>query len=196
LNKKAEIEITSLESNINSEKINIARLRKRIESNQKKHRIFQRRLDQIEKEMDEIKNRTRTLEKAQDDTLGKETDAGTTLAKLLYANEIQNNLRYINTLTELYSEKKLADEELLMVIENDRQDIQQIETGIGVLEKRKGRIDLAQLVKPPTTSPSPVSPRTRLNLLIGALLGFLISAGWALFIEYLKSHRRDRASEA
>jgi len=55
-----------------------------------------------------------------------------------------------------------------------------------LLNEKKQRIDYAQLVKEPTVSLYPVSPRKKMNVLIAGFLGFFCFSILALFLDYVK----------
>ncbi|MCP2597706.1 hypothetical protein NLC93_07545, partial [Candidatus Aminicenantes bacterium AC-335-G13] len=58
-----------------------------------------------------------------------------------------------------------------------------------LLNERKGRMDYAQLVKEPTSSINPVSPKKKLNILIAGILGLMIFTILAFFIEYIEKQK-------
>ncbi|MBA7678032.1 hypothetical protein ES703_86301 [subsurface metagenome] len=108
---------------------------------------------------------------------------------LLYSNEIQQSLRYYNTLNELLSSKKIKEENINLEIENNEKRTKQLENEIGNLNERKGRIDYTQLIKEPTSSLDPVSPRKKLTVLIAGILGLFIFTTLAFFLDYLEKQR-------
>ncbi len=160
--EKVDVEMKSIEEEIkaNKNKLNISKQRKK----------------EIEKEMSVIKKRIEVLEKEQRFSLKKENRSESeSLAMLLYSNEIQQSLEYHNTLNELLSRKKIEEEDLNLEIEN--------------LNERKGRLDYAQLIKEPTSSLFPVSPKKKLIILITCILGLLIFTMLAFFLEYLEKQK-------
>jgi LPS O-antigen subunit length determinant protein (WzzB/FepE family) len=162
--EKVDVEMKSIEEEIKASK--------------NKLNIIKQRKKDIEKEMSDIKKRVESLEKEQRLSLKKENRSESeSLAMLLYSNEIQQSLEYHNTLNELLSEKKIEEEDLNLEIEN--------------LNERKGRLDYAQLIKEPTSSLFPVSPKKKLIVLITGVLGLLIFTMLAFFLEYLEKQKAE-----
>jgi capsular polysaccharide biosynthesis protein len=58
----------------------------------------------------------------------------------------------------------------------------------------KGRIDYSQLIKEPTASVRPVSPKKDLNILLAGLLALVIFMLIAFFLEY-RDHNVPKKSE-
>jgi len=160
--EKVEVEMKSIEEEI--------------KANKNKLNIIKQRRKEIEKEMSDIRKRVESIEKQQRLSLKKENRSESeSLAMLLYSNEIQQSLQYHNTLNELVSRKKIEEENLNLEIEN--------------LNERKGRLDYAQLIKEPTSSLFPVSPKKKLIVLITGVLGLLIFTMLAFFLEYLEKQK-------
>ncbi len=158
--------------------VEMKRIEKEIKANQNKLNIIKQRRKEIEKEMSDIRKRIEALEKEQSLSLKKKNRSESeSLAMLLYSNEIQQSLRYHNTLNELLSSKKIEEENLNLKIEN--------------LNERKGRLDYAQLIKEPTSSLFPVSPKKKLIVLITGILSLLIFTMLAFFLEYLEKQKLE-----
>lgn len=87
----------------------------------------------------------------------------------LQITEIEAAIRQINTELGI----------LKIFRETSRKDSQQLITTFGQNEP-------TQFIKEPTPSAGPVSPQKTLNILISALLGFLIFTLFAFFLEYLE----------
>jgi len=75
----------------------------------------------------------------------------------------------------LLSRKKIEEEDMNFEIDN--------------LNERKGRLDYAQLIKEPTSSLYPVSPKKKLNVLIASILGLMAFTMLAFFLESLEKHK-------
>jgi len=71
-------------------------------------------------------------------------------------------------------------------IEKIKNDIRNIRNSIVLLEERKSRIDYTKLVKQPTSSLVPVSPKRKLNVLIAFVLGITVFTLFAFILEYTK----------
>jgi len=190
LDKKVEIEIKGIDSQIKSNEIEKARIEEEIKANKNQINIVKLRKKEIKNEMSDIKQRTKKLEEEQRSSLKKENRSESeSLALLLYSNEIQQSLMNYNTLNELLSTKRIEEENINIEVENKQEKIKQLENDIITLSEKKGRIDYTQLVKEPTSSIRPVSPKKKLIVLITGILSLLVFIMLAFFLEYLEKHR-------
>ena len=241
--------------NIESKKIEKKTVGKEINTLNNKHTISEEREESITKEMKEVKDRINKIEEEQRKVLKKRSNKNA-LAILLYSNEVQNNLRYYNTLDEKLTSERITQENINFTIEEKNEtikltdnQIEQIKTqiddiktqiddintqiddintqiddintqidnvkneierinsnidkiknsiiiknneiantkiGISLLHERKARIDHALLIKEPTSSINPVSPKKKRNVMIAGIFGLMIFTLLAFFIEYVK----------
>jgi len=199
--KLGEIKLNQIEKNI---------IRQEILTAKKKLKISENRVNSIMNELKEVKKRIDELEKQQRKTLAEKKEGIEAISLLLYSNEVQQNLRYYNTLDEKLSNEKITQENLKLFIKEKNEEIKQLDTRIerwkteidkinneienikneiALLNDKKGRIDHARLIKEPTSSLSPVFPNKKLNVLIAGVLGLLIFAMLAFFLEYLEKQR-------
>jgi len=192
LDEKVDIEMKGIDSQIKSNEIEKLRTEEEIKAFKNKLNIVKQRKKEIEKEMIETRERIKFLEKDQRSGLKKEERSeAESLAMLLYSNEIQQSLQYHNTLNELLSGKKIEEENIRVEIDRKEETIKQIENRIDNLNEKKGRIDYTQLIKEPTPSLYPVSPRKKLNVAIAGILGLMIFTILAFFIEYIEKHKEE-----
>ncbi len=192
LDGKVDIETKGIDSDIKSKKIEELRIEEEIKTYKNKLDLIKQRKKEIEKELSDIKKRIEALEKEQRLSLKKENRSESeSLAMLLYSNEIQQSLEYYNTLNELLSEKKVEEENINLEIYNKEERIKQLENEIDNLNERRGRIDYAQLIKEPTSSIDPVSPKKKLNVLIAGIFGLMIFTLLAFFLEYLEKQKAE-----
>lgn len=70
-------------------------------------------------------------------------------------------------------------------IERIKKDMKATQNDIAMLQERKTRIQYTQLIKEPTSSLFPVSPKKRLNVLLAAVLGLALFTLVAFFREYV-----------
>ena len=190
IDKKVEIESQGIDSRIKSREIEKSRTNEEIKTNKNKLNIVNLRKKEIEKEMIDIKKRIESLEEEQRLNLKKENRSESeSLAMLLYSNEIQQSLMNYNSLNELFSRKKMEEEDINLDIENKEKRINQLDNEIENLRVIRGRIDYTQLIKEPTSSLTPISPKKILNVLIAGILGLMLSTILAFFLEYIKSQR-------
>jgi capsular polysaccharide biosynthesis protein len=176
--KKIDVEISALNTEIERSKNGIS-------SDQNKLQIAEQRIAALLVEMKSTKTRIEELGKQQQKILSEKKEGAESLALLLYSNEVQTNLRYFNSLEEMVSGERVR-------IENLRPSIANAQKGILLLEDKKARIDYTQLVKEPSVSLSPVSPKRKMIVLIAAFLGFFISLGLAFLRENLDIMKKDK----
>jgi capsular polysaccharide biosynthesis protein len=190
LDKKIDIEINNIDTEIKNIEIEKEVKRKEISTLGNKLKIIEKREIEIIEEMKETKGRIEAIEREQLSTLKKENKSESeTLGLLLYSTEIQQSLRYINSLNELLSEKKLEQENINQKSKENEQYIERLNSNSKNLIERKGRMDYAKLIKEPTSSLSPVSPRKKFNVLIAGILGSIIFTMLAFFIEYIEKQK-------
>jgi len=190
LDEKVGIEIKGIDSDIKSKEIEMLRIKREIKGNKNKFDIVNQRKKDIEREMNDIRKRIEALEKEQRLSLKRvNRSESESIAMLLYSNEIQKSLRYFNTLNELLSSKKIAEENIKLEIDNKEKIINQLENEIDNLNEKKGRIDYTQLIKEPTSSPYPVSPKKKLNVLIAGILSLMAFTMLAFFLESLEKQK-------
>jgi len=243
--KKKNNDIQLKELEVQSREIEKDRIKKEIESFQNKLKISEERVKSIMDEMKTVKKRIDELDEQQRKALlekKQETDA---ISLLLYSNEVQQNLRYYNTLDEKLSTERITQENLYLAIRDKEAQLRQIdnqieqintqketikteiddimteivminteiekikneiktvkneiekvkntintqETEIKLLEDKKARIDYTQLIKEPTSSLGPVSPKKKRNVLIAGILGLFVFTMLAFFLAYIEKQR-------
>jgi len=190
LDKKIDIEINNIDTEIKNIEIEKELKNKEIIILENKLKIIEKREKEIIEEMKETRERIEALEKEQLSTLNKKDKSESeTLGLLLYSNEIQQSLRYINSLNELLSEKKLELENINQKTKENEQYIERLNSTIKNSIEKKGRIDYAQLIKEPTSSLYPVSPKKKLNILIAGILGLMIFTILSFFLEYIEKQK-------
>jgi len=243
--KKKNNNIQLKELDIQSREIEKDRIKKEIVSFQNKLKISEDRVKSIMDEMKAVKKRIDELDKQQRKALAEKKQGGDAISLLLYSNEVQQNLRYYNTLDEKLSTEKITQENLHLAIHDKGEQLRQIdnqilqintqkdtikteiddimtqivvikteiekikneiktvkneiekikntintqENEITLLEDKKARIDYTQLIKEPTSSLSPVSPRKKRNVSIAGILGLMIFTMLAFFLEYIEKQR-------
>ena len=206
-NKLGEIKLNQIEKN---------KTRQEMLSGGNKVKISEDRVRSIMDELKTVKKRIDKLEKLQRETLAGEKEGISAISLLLYSNEVQQNLRYYNTLDEKLSNEKIIQENLSLSIKEKNEEIKQfdiqierinteiskinneidiIKNNIEFLNERKGRIDYTQLIKEPTSSLYPVNPKKKLNVLIAGILGLMAFTMLAFFLESLEKQRAKEKIE-
>ena len=210
--KLKELNIKDALNEIKLEEIEKNKIRQEILSSENKLKISEEREKNILEEMKTVKQRIDEIEAQQKEALAQKKEESEAISLLLYSNEVQNNFRYFNILDEKLSNEKIIRENLDLSIKERKESIKisdtQIEklkigidkiknemdntkNDISLLRERKGQIDYAQLIKEPTSSLYPVSPRKKLNVVIAGILGLMIFTMLAFFIEYIKKHKEE-----
>jgi capsular polysaccharide biosynthesis protein len=198
-----EREIKNKELNIQSKEIEKSKTKQQILSAENKLKISEQRFSSITEEMKSVKKRTEEIEKQQRESLEGKKEGMEAISLLLYSNEVQQNLRYYNTLEERLSAEEITQENLRLAIKEGQEEIRQFNTDIeklknemeesknqiSLLNDKKARIDYAQLVKEPTSSLYPVSPRKKRNVLIAGMLGAFAFTMLAFLLEYVEKQR-------
>lgn len=197
-----------------------------IKSAENLQKISQNREKSIQSELDEVKQRIKIIEQQHLKALGEEKKEGSALSLLLYSNEIQQNLQYLNILNEELVNERIKQENLMLSTlmkegdirnlkaqtaqtkiqidtlntyigdkknecEKIKIDIGNIKNSIALLEERKSRVNYTQLVKQPTSSLYPVSPKRKLNVLISFVLGITVFTLLAFILEYTKPKKNE-----
>jgi len=191
LDAKVEFELKTIDAQVKENEKEREKLGRAIGILQNKLTIIRKRIDSIDRETDEVKKRVDSLEKEQLKDLRKSGRAESeSLAVLLYSNEVQQSLRYLDSLREMESQKKAQEQDILLEVENIAQRQNQVESHISLLWAKKARMDRSQLIKNPTPSRRPIAPRPFLNVLIAAVLGLTVFTTLAFFLEYLGDRQK------
>ena len=193
--KNENLDVQSKNIDIQSKNIEIEKTRQAILSAGKKIAISEDRTRNIIDEMKGVKTRVDRMEEQQK-TLLAEKKEGDTLGLLLYSTEIQQNFRYYNTLEENLSKERINLENTRLFVRDKEQEIKGIENqiekisqeiagirnDIELLVEKKQRIDYTQLMKEPTVSLYPVSPKKMSNVAIAGFLGLFCFSILALLL--------------
>lgn len=225
LKKNSELKIKDL--NIQSKEIEKNRAKKEIETCQNKLRISEERVKNIMEEMKSVKGRIDDIDQELKKVISDKQQGTNALSILLYSNEVQQNLRYYNTLDEKLSIEQITQENLRLDAHDKEEKIRQIDTQIKqdiaeknmiaaeigtikneiekvknkistlqsemkFLEDKKFRIDYVKLVKEPTSSLYPVSPKITVIVTISAVMSLTFFAIVAFFLEYIGQGRTKK----
>jgi len=202
--EQAKNRILDLNLKIDSQKIDKERTKRDIEADKNKLAIAEDRISKVQEEMMSVKKRVSELDELQRKTMSEKREGAETLALLLYSNEIQQNIRYMNTLEDKVSDERVNIQDLTFSIRSKEQQLLQMDNQISqiqnllsnakseikLLEEKKNRIDYTQLVKAPTQSLGPVSPNKKKNVMIAGFLGFCISLGIVIMGDIMKTRKK------
>ena len=225
--KKKNNEIKLKDLTIQSREIEKDRIKQEIESDQNKLKISEERVGSIMEEMKSVKGRIDELDQQLKKVIAEKKEGAEAVSLLLYSNEVQQNLRYYNTLDEKLSIEKVTQENLSLSTKENREKIRQTDNQISqtntekqiimteistimneteniknrinttqseirLMGDKKLRIDYAQLVKQPTASLYPVSPRKKINVAIAGILGLFVFTIFAFFLEYIQKQKAGK----
>jgi capsular polysaccharide biosynthesis protein len=216
LDKRVEVETKTLDAqivvnenaikqknlDIQSNGLEKENLRKEILNLQNRLAISELRAKNLVEEMKSVKKRADDIVEQQKKLLTENKQGTEAISLLLYSNEIQQNLRYFNTLEDSLSSEKVNQENLKLSIESKGNAIKQIDTQIEKTKndidglknqitlstQKKGRIDYTTLAKEPTSSLFPVAPNKKQNVIIAGFLAIIVFSLLAFFLEYLKRY--------
>lgn len=129
--------LRSRDLDVQSRGIEKDRIHKEIESNRNKLGISEDRLKSILEEMKSVKTRIDDLDGQLKKALAEKKPGADAVGFLLYSNEVQQNLRYYNTLDEKLSAEKIVQENTLQDIRNKEEQLRQIDTQISQIDTQK-----------------------------------------------------------
>ena len=246
--KKLKNDMKLKELDVQFREINKEIVKKEIEAEQNKLKISEERVQSILEEMKAVKARIDDIDEQQKRAMAEKRQGGDAISLLLYSNEIQQNLRYYNTLDEKLSTEKITQENQRLNIWSKQEQLRQLDTQIQqlyaqkdsiaaeidnmitqiaviktdiektlneiktlrndsakiqntitelqseirLLGDKKARIDHALLIKEPTSSIYPVSPRKKLIVLLTGLSGLFLFTILAFFLDYIEKQKAGK----
>jgi len=203
-----EIKVKHLD--IKSQEIEKERIKGETESNKNKIVISEERSKSILEEMKSVKGRIEDIDLQLKKAIAEKREGSDAISLLLYSNEVQQNLRYYGTLDEKLTLERVTQENLRLDNKDNAEKLKQIDTKIGqtnaeigsikntidttqseitLLEDQKQRIDYAQLVKTPTSSINPVSPRLIVIIAISGIISLAVFTLLAFLWEYIQKRK-------
>jgi capsular polysaccharide biosynthesis protein len=133
--KNSQIKLKDLA--VQSQEIEKDRIKKEIESDQNKLKISGERITSIMEEMKSVKGRIDELDKQLNKAIAEKKEGAEAISLLLYSNEVQQNLRYFNTLDEKLSIEKVTQENLNLGIKENLEKTRQIDNQISQTDTEK-----------------------------------------------------------
>jgi LPS O-antigen subunit length determinant protein (WzzB/FepE family) len=181
--RKIEVEIANNQSEIKAQESQKDITKQEILAEENKLKISEDRARGIARELKSVKTQVDQIDAELKDAIKEKRPGIDAVALLLYSNEVQNNLRYYDMLEERLSAERITREDLRLSVRRKTEALKQLDANIELLEEKKQRIEYARLVKPPTPSNAPVSPRKARNILLAGVLGIVLFGFLALFLE-------------
>ncbi len=125
-----------------------------------------------------------TLRNEMNDTRGRSYEQGARIKKL------EGNIK------DLIAKKKELETDTKIEIENLKSNIRDLETDkkykleeIENLKFKRDSIQNIQIIKQPKAGPSPIKPKTRLNVMLAGVVGLFLTVFLAFFVEYISKYR-------
>ena len=161
--------------------------------------------------LSEDRNRYMSSSKSRDNILASLIYSNTIQQNISYLNTLRNDMNdareqiyikraYIKELEgdikDLMAEKEELKSNTKIEIEDLKSNIRDLETDkkykleeIENLKFKKNSIQNIQIIKPPKASPSPIKPKTRLNVMLAGVVGLFLTVFLAFFVEYISKYR-------
>ena len=172
--EKAKFELNETNSQLNSKKKEGLIIEEEIKAYKNELNTIKQRKEYIEKEIDILIKRTERLEKEQ---------------YLSLKEKKSSQFEYLTKLVESLRNIIRDEENINLELKNKEKISEQLKKEIHNLAERMGRIYYAQIIKEPTSSFSPVSPKKFTNVFIAGILGLLIFGMLAFLLEYIEKQK-------
>ena len=130
--RENEIHIRELEAQ--SKGIEKDRINKEIEIDRNKLKISEERQKSILDEMKSVKTRIDEIESQLQKSLADKKQGVDAIALLLYSNEVQQNLRYYNTLDEKISTERITRENINLSIRDNTEQLRQLDNQVSQIQ--------------------------------------------------------------
>ncbi len=155
---------------------------------------IKRRMEELKKEIDNIKNNTGDLIK-QRDLLLKESKAKAERPLLFYSTTIQQNISYMNQISNQIYEFKRKEKEVLQKIGEAGRYIDTSKVEIDALNINKELISNIKVIQKPEVSLYSVKSKKKQIILLSVVVGLFFMIFLAFFIEYIKNVSKPSSRE-
>ena len=169
------------DSVLNVRKGEIQNIRTVKRSNQINIINIEKRIHELESEIVFINENTAHLNKERNQFLSKGKDENNILSVILYSNTIQQNLQLANDYKDENKNLMAGKETELQKISELENQLQRQLTEIDKLKFKKTNIQSIQIIQKPYSSPYPIKPNKRLNVILAATIGIFIMVILAVF---------------
>ncbi len=199
-----EYEIQKEEKINNLEKLNLeaSNTKAGIKTDRLEIKNLQERETEIESEIELIGKNTELLISERNKFLSEKMSNETILSALLYSNTIQENISYLNTLRASINSIKSRINEVQLDSQKAENNILNLESQKKLIEEeinniqfRKDSIQNIQVLKHPKSTPFPIKPNNRMNVLLAGTIGLFLTVFLAFLIEYISRHRNNETNE-
>jgi predicted nucleic acid-binding Zn-ribbon protein len=132
--KMKQNQIFEKDADILVKEIEKSRLEKEIEADKNKLKISEDKIQSYQEEMKVVKDRIDELDRLLKNALADKRQSGDSIALLLYSNEIQQNLRYYNSLNEKLNDERTIQENIRLAINDKQERLRQIDANINQIK--------------------------------------------------------------
>lgn len=174
-------EINIKQAEIDSHEAKMGFIKERI-----KH--IEKRINELNSEITFINNNTISLMKEGDKLISNQ-NTNNIFSVILYTNTIQQNPTLANTYKNEINNYNYEREDEKIALEEARSTIKALAEEIKHIEFKKNDLQNTQSLQPPTSSPRPIRPRTRLSAVMAFVVGILVMTFVAIFLEYLNKQK-------
>ena len=108
---------------------------------------------------------------------------------MLFTNTIQQNIALAKEYRDDLSGYSSRREKQATRLETTQNKIKNLLGVIKSLEFKKNSIQNIQIIKPPKPNLSPIKPKTRLNVMLAAVVGLILTVFLAFFVEYISKYK-------
>ena len=184
-----------IDKDLNIAKAEIEHIRSIRRSSENKINNIDKRIIELKTEIISVNENTNDLKKERIRLLEKKQNEGNILSAILYSNTIQQNLQLENDYENEIKNLMIEKETEIQKNSNLEANIQKQLSEIGILRYRKNNIQNVRILQEPHRSPSPISPKTKLNVILAAFVGLLIMVFLSFFLEFLSKHKLGAAND-
>jgi len=160
-----------------------------VQSYKRNVKNIEKRIEELTSEIELIKKNTTNLIKERNKLLSNNPKEDNILSALLYSNTIQQNLQLSNHYQDERNNYKQNKEKELQKIEKSENEIAKKLNRKKNLQFKKDSIQNIQILQSATSSPYPIKPKKKLNVMLSLMVGLFLMLILAFFLEYLGKNR-------
>ncbi|OEU58037.1 MAG: hypothetical protein BAW33_00650, partial [Desulfobacterales bacterium C00003104] len=157
-------------------------------SAQEQIKSARKRIDELTAQVESVRKNTDSLIQERDRFLSKSASESNILSAVLYTNTIQQNMELENTCREQINYYDTRMEQGKLRLEKLNSESSRLQEQIRSLEFKKKNVQNIEVLQPPTRSPYPIKPKTKLNVMLAAVVGLFVMLFLAFFLEYIQQH--------
>jgi capsular polysaccharide biosynthesis protein len=166
-----------------------------IQTKKKQIMNSQDRMKELSQKIELLENNSKTLVEERNKFLSENRNENDIVSALLYTNTIQQNLQVEDQYRQEVHDYFEKVEDAQLAINNLDTALKRLFEEIKDLEYKMEKIQNILVVQNPRKEPIPITPKKRLNILFGAVIGLFFTISLAFFLEYLYKHKRGQESQ-